>query len=247
MDFITKLYQNENFPIYLGIIIVILIIVFFIVFMLGKKDEVQSKKIIKDKELEDAFEETTQEMKAEVPLVDTNVLAEKANNNTSYSAIQNENDVAMPTVESKVRMPLPEKIDIDEIARSIENDIREYVLSRPVEGDAPETKPIEPERPFNEEEYTNANDMLTRDIPLESTDAKIEKYKDLASSIEKELSELEQKSISNEPIFSDKEEELLPSFNDSPIKEEIPVTNEDVISEDDLINDTRQIELPKLK
>ena len=48
-DFIKKLYANENFALYLGIIIVVLIVIFFIVYFLGKIDQ---KKLEKTRKLE---------------------------------------------------------------------------------------------------------------------------------------------------------------------------------------------------
>ena len=48
-EFIVKLYENNNFPIYLGSIIGVLLIAFFVVFFLGKKDK---KKIEMTQKLE---------------------------------------------------------------------------------------------------------------------------------------------------------------------------------------------------
>ena len=48
-DFIKKLYANENFALYLGIIIVVLIVIFFVVYFIGKIDQ---KKLEKTRKLE---------------------------------------------------------------------------------------------------------------------------------------------------------------------------------------------------
>ncbi len=51
MDFLQKLYSDENFGIYLVAVIAVLVILFFIVLFFGKKDEAKSKKSKKEKEV----------------------------------------------------------------------------------------------------------------------------------------------------------------------------------------------------
>ncbi|MBQ6841495.1 MAG: hypothetical protein IJO63_05220 [Bacilli bacterium] len=67
-EFILGLYSNENFPIYLGVIIIVLVIAFFVVLFLGKKDK---KKIEETQRLQkinvDAFKETTVPTNVAVP------------------------------------------------------------------------------------------------------------------------------------------------------------------------------------
>lgn len=69
-EFIYNLYANENFPIYLGAIILVLLVAFFVVFFLGKKDK---KKIEQTQRLEkinaDAFKETSAPVAVETPVV----------------------------------------------------------------------------------------------------------------------------------------------------------------------------------
>ncbi len=52
MDFLEKLYSNENFGLYLVIAIAVLVVLFFIVLFLGKKDEKKTKELQVAKEKE---------------------------------------------------------------------------------------------------------------------------------------------------------------------------------------------------
>ena len=47
-DFLEKLYSNENFGVYLVIVIAILVVLFFVVLFFGKKDEAKSKKSLEE-------------------------------------------------------------------------------------------------------------------------------------------------------------------------------------------------------
>ena len=52
MDFLEKLYSNENFGLYLVIAIAVLVVLFFVVLFLGKKDEKKTKEVQEAKEKE---------------------------------------------------------------------------------------------------------------------------------------------------------------------------------------------------
>lgn len=95
-DFIISLYANENFPIYLGAIIIVLLIAFFVVFFLGRKDK---KKIEMTQRLEkinaDAFKDIS------TP-VDVNIAVPETPNTL-------EQDVTIPVESSPVvEQPAPE-------------------------------------------------------------------------------------------------------------------------------------------
>lgn len=65
-DFLTTLYSNENFPIFLGLFIILLVIAFVLVYYWGRKDQ----KLIETRKLEkldiDAFKETSNGEKVEL-------------------------------------------------------------------------------------------------------------------------------------------------------------------------------------
>ena len=66
-EFIHSVYDNPNFPLYLGIIIIVLLIAFFVVFFMGKKDQ---DKLDETKKLDtidkNAFEETSKPVNLEL-------------------------------------------------------------------------------------------------------------------------------------------------------------------------------------
>ena len=62
MDFISKLYNNDNFVLYLTIILVVLVILFVIVLIFGKKDQkLEETKKLQKIEIEHAFKEENDE------------------------------------------------------------------------------------------------------------------------------------------------------------------------------------------
>ena len=277
MDIITKLYQNEKFPIYLGVIIVILIIIFFIVYMLGKKDSDSLSKTKRVEKVDNNNDDLIANETPLAPVMSTNPflsdektreinLNEIKEDHLSVEAIAHniENEIksyvdTLPddeTVYDNTGAPEqtddePRVISLTTIANNIEKEVEGYMMAMPLEEEPViETKPIENEKPFAEEEYTNVNEMLAKDREmLEETNRQIEKYQDLAASIEKELAELEQKHSNNEPLLKEEKEDLLLSFKEEPETKKVEVFSSVSIpqKEDDLINDTMQIELPKLK
>lgn len=66
-DFIYKLYNNDNFTLYLTIILIILVILFFIVLFFGKKDKkLQETKKLELSKVKDTFKEEEKKEKVEV-------------------------------------------------------------------------------------------------------------------------------------------------------------------------------------
>lgn len=67
MDFLSNLYQNDNFTLYLTIILVVLVILFVVVLIFGKKDQkLEETKRLQKIELEGFKEEKTEPVKVEV-------------------------------------------------------------------------------------------------------------------------------------------------------------------------------------
>lgn len=83
LDFIYKLYQDDNFTLYLTIALIVLIVLFIIVLIFGKKDQkLEETKRLQKLEMEDGFKEQKEEpIKVEVPEVpeiNINLTEEKA-------------------------------------------------------------------------------------------------------------------------------------------------------------------------
>lgn len=67
MDFLSNLYQNDNFTLYLTIILVVLVILFVVVLIFGKKDQkLEETKRLQKIEMEGFKEEKTEPVKVEV-------------------------------------------------------------------------------------------------------------------------------------------------------------------------------------
>lgn len=263
-DFIQRLYELENFPVYLGIIIVILLIIFIIVYFLGKKDSNKLEATQKiDKVVDDAFKETSVTEQVEVPVVGpTNMINPFLVNNASvepqiepvtentYPSIPlkapeivvEENELRAPQIEvPEIKAPIIEEpelrapqIEIPEIKAPIIED---------AELRAPQIEVPEINTPIIEEPELRAEE-ITIEAPLinvEEPDNMHERFNELASSIEKELNSMEK------PIFEDKEEPILPEIKETTKTIDVYSSVYGPKKEVELTNDTTEIELPRLK
>lgn len=252
-DFIQRLYELENFPVYLGIIIVILLIIFIIVYFLGKKDSSKLEATQRiDKITDDAFKETSVTEQVEVSA------SEPVNQINPFLTNQKPSEMTYPSI--PIRVPEPDlrapEIEYEMKAPEIEMDIKapeiEYEMSAPeieYEMKAPEIEEpmmyapeISVEAPVIEVEEPRIEAPIIS-IEEDAVENKIDRFNELANSIEQELNALERK-----PLFEDKEEPILPELKKEDTKKI------DVFSsvygpkkEVELTNDTTEIELPKLK
>jgi len=190
-EFIVELYANENFPIYLGAIILVLLIAFFIVFFLGKKDK---KKIEMTQRLEtikaDAFKEVTPPVKVEaVPAENSAVNIPPQIPQTPISEpSQGDLDSQVNTANVEVVPTEPMQIPIPQ------------VNIQPVTYE-PEVSPMPTaEVTINENPY-NAQTVISNDnIQPDVAEIDLSNFRNLAASIETELSALEKQQELARPI-----------------------------------------------
>ena len=265
-DFITKIYEYPNFPIYLGSVIFILIIAFFVVFFLGKKDQ---KKMEKTQRLEkikdDAFKEISTSVSPEITA--TKVADEKVQDKDLESEEK--------PVEEQIPISEP-SVDIDNSVNDMSNDSEPY--------EEPVIAPPVFVSPLEEVQNNEANEMVGEDISIEKedwqdnfsndllknevSDYDSEHFNDLANFIANELNELEKQQEIAKPILNENTKPaIIPSiisendYDDEYKKDDSIFESEkkskivnDVFSsvyvpkkEEPLIEDTMAIELPKLK
>lgn len=282
-DFIINLYANKYFPIYLGVVIIVLLIAFFVVFFLGKKDQ---KKIEETQRLNaEAIKKASEKgstnvnntvnsmpiINATTPVVEktatlpktpvpqtkpiTNVAqttsvtmskVEQAPIATSSAPMANQvkpNEVKQNPVITENVSSIPKNIPVMEPkVEQIKTNMVRPIVTEPVKVN--EIPKIE-NKVSNEEIYrANSND--------------IDKFKNLASSIDKDLTELENmkqnvsvnnnfsSEVANNPTNTKVVNNIYSSVyvpkKEEPIKEEVPIEDDDFDFEE-----TMSIELPKLK
>ena len=189
-EFIISLYSNENFPIYLGAIIIVLLIAFFVVFFLGKKDK---KKIEMTQKLEKINAEAFKEVSAPV---DVNVAVPVVEEN------QNVNLEVEPKVEEN--LTIQEAINQDSNVQIPKQE--EFVINNDVVNEIPEVPTIElPEIPsqsieINEQPIINFTEEKPALEPIVET-PDLSNFNALANSIENELSELEKRQALAKPLI----------------------------------------------
>lgn len=225
-DFILGLYANENFPIYLGTIILVLLLAFFVVFFLGKKDK---EKIEKTQRLEtikdDAFKNVSAPVSVEVPTVETpSALESNINNETQTVNLDSMNvsEEVMPVVDMET---VSEQNVTNEVAETIEPVIPEPTIpeinipsveinsmtSEPVI-EIPDTKANEASDPDVYKSPQSVEGLtLEKPVPKFDPEPVIEPYipepdlsnfNELASSIESELTALEKQQEIAKPIIN---------------------------------------------
>lgn len=159
MEFLNKLYANENFGIGLFCVIVFLVIMFLIVLFLGKKDE-KKRKLEETSKLntvnnnENAFSETTVATPVEVPVVEPTIVENVAPiepvipvEPISYEPNESEKEeivhpiqentnfvenmnVVEPTLDKVIETPVVEPVNINvEPVNVITNEVVEPVIS----------------------------------------------------------------------------------------------------------------------
>lgn len=262
-DFIINLYANENFPIYLGCVIITLLIAFFIIFFLGKKD----KKIIEQtQKLEaikaDAFSEVPTETPVEVPVSEETapVVEEQHEFET----------ITLPDVQAPVEAPaapveptpMPEAPVVPEPVAP-ETPAQEMVTPPVVETPAVEMPQVE--TPVVQETAIESVQLDEISAPVvESTpevvqdnvvENNLNRFDTLASSIENELNELEKQQELAKPLLNEESESIVIETPAAEVKEEPkPTQRLDVYSsvyapkkEEPVFEETMAIELPKLK
>lgn len=234
-NFLNTLFSNENFPIYLGIIIVILVIAFCVVLFLGKKDQ---KKIEQTQKLQkisdDAFKETTEVQKVELddkeeekidieeqfiafPKMPDEKVEDIKEESTDELIIESNNTVS-ENVEPEENVLLTEE--------SSEDELYDYLLEE------------------KEENSDETLDLLDIELPhFDVLDEKedIVNYSELESSLERELNEVEYLKNNNSDIIVPASEikAIIDDIKEEPLfiedKEEFEGTHNNVFEE---VNET---------
>lgn len=205
MDFLSKLYSNENFGIILFAVISILVLVFLIVLFFGKKDQ-------KDRKLAE-----TNKIDLEKQEKENNVVEEAANNQNVISEVAFKEEQPMTNLEISPAAQMEEQ---SKNTINTPNLVLNEDLTNPEVPTVPEKiEPVEPILPNGEES------VPTPPIPDFDFDA-------LASSISKELesigvptSEIEESRPVIEPNIAESalnklvEETTKKEFKEEPVKQ----------------------------
>lgn len=264
-DFIINLYANKYFPIYLGVVIIVLLIAFFIVFFLGKKDqkkieETQKLNLEKLKDIQNNTVTTNNEVKTSVqsaPVVQTPAQP-KAPVQPAVAPIVSTPEVKPVAVNGPIQTPVASVNEVKTVpvvepvkvtpVMEVKKDI---VVAPPVKEVPPVIPPVmEIKPPFENTKPVIDDDVYRVNKKEEET---VNRLKELSSSLDKEMKNLETKPLVNHEVQKEPTEKpkvmnvyssvYVPNNNVvTPEKVETPV-----VENNDDFDDTMEIELPKLK
>ena len=248
MGFLDRLFENDNFPIYLGIIIAILLAAFCIVFFLGKKDQKKQEQTRK-LQLQDAnlLAQTNQAVAVEVPAPSSApVQTQVAPANNTYTASNAPSEYQYTNAQT-VNQSIPQtqvpsaKENYTSLLDSIEKEIQSLEKLEKLYDSSFEKQMEEKASKFEELEKIIPQETIIKSNVLEN------KYEDLV----KEFERLEQEEIKEKEASKTKVVDVFSSVY-VPEKEEIDVINEDLTVELPKLIETEYIEdktiqLPKLK
>lgn len=268
-DFIINLYANKYFPIYLGVVIIVLLIAFFIVFFLGKKDQKKIEKtqklnLEKLKEAQNSAVVTNNEVKANVQSVPVQNTPVEPKVQPAVAPVVSQptntvSEVKPVTVNQTVQTPVTPVVEPVKVApvMEVKNEvpITPKVVETPVKEVTPVIPPVMevPTKPTPEITKPVVDEEVYRVNKKE--EETVNRLKELSSSLDKEMKTFETKPLVTPEVEKASEEKpkvmnvyssvYVPNNNNvvTPVKEETPV----VENNDDDLNDTMAIELPKLK
>ena len=132
MDFLEKLYSNENFGLYLVIAIAVLVVLFFIVLFLGKKDEKKIKKLNDAKEKEKQLvQNNTSEPIAITPVGNENKTTDNVQSISNDNDKVNINPTVFTPVENNMSAfkEVTEEVPVEAHGESKLEEIQNVVLS----------------------------------------------------------------------------------------------------------------------
>ncbi|MBE6148051.1 MAG: hypothetical protein E7167_00865 [Firmicutes bacterium] len=221
-DFVIRLYANENFPIYLGAIIIVLLIAFFVVFFLGRKDK---KKIEMTQRLEainaDAFKEVSTPIDASIDTVETPNPVEQPNSvvpdTSTVNIAETIPEVPTSNVEITTEEVQPKTMPVEP---NIEISVPPVIAS-PVEHPVVDVQPdTQLEQIIDEKPVLNFNQepIIKPYVP----EPDISNFNTLASSIENELNELEKQQEIAKPYMEN-------TSRTTPVVETIPIIEMPVV------------------
>ena len=204
MDFLEKLYSNENFGLYLVIAIAVLVVLFFIVLFLGKKDEKKTKEIKAAKE-------------KEKQLVENNATGPIAITPVGEEVKPVENNVVVEPVVAPVE---PVSTNLEPVAFKPVEDVKPIENPQPAFKEVTEEVPVEVhEEPKVEETQNvvlNENNVMEEEADDETKEFDFEA---LADAINKELESIKE---SKNEVQKVEEPVVEEANNEKPVIEEKP-------------------------
>jgi len=234
-EFIVKLYENNNFPIYLGSIIGVLLIAFFVVFFLGKKDK---KKIEMTQKLEqidpNAFSNLSSAQKVEVPVASQNIEVTQ-----NVSAPVQETPVQVPVQPSAVNEPsAPVQSSYNQVAPSAPvpplyetpsvPQVEASIAPEPAYQEVAPAMPIEPPVVAPSQQVVSQTNAPVAPMPVTTPvveqvspvpEVNVANFENLANSIESELIELEKQSdMAKKQVGYNHVEPVMPVVSEPAVK-----------------------------
>lgn len=241
-DFIISLYANENFPIYLGAIIIVLLIAFFVVFFLGRKDK---KKIEMTQRLEkinaDAFKDISTPVDVNIAVPETPNTLEQSTN-TQVEA----NPIVEQPVPEVTEIEISESEIVPENMETSNTNVMPPVEETPVENNIPDLDTYKSPQSFDkvvEEKPTpKFNPELVVEPYIPATD--LSNFNELASSIEVELNALEKQQEVAKPIINNEPVTTMPIIEMPVVPEVSPVIETPVTPVIEPVRNTEVVEPP---
>lgn len=270
-DLFNKLTSNENFGLWLMIVIIGLVLIFLVILLLGKKDKKEreieeTKKLLQIKD-ENAFKEENTNVVLETPKVPTEPVVEDKKVELNNEPLANDNEVITPVITNdEVTMSLDDLVRLNNenstSATPLVNTPNEEVnlnnVEIPVNDEKVEIAPIP--------EINNLNSLIDNDIKKEEPVFSDETKPLLSNNVE-ELNVFNNDNFASLPeieipnVEDDLKEEAnnIPDFNLDNIIDDIsselskPTANVEVVEApklDEIAVPTKEeleFELPKLK
>lgn len=268
-DFIINLYANKYFPIYLGVVIIVLLIAFFIVFFLGKKDqkkieETQKLNLEKLKEAQNSSNISNTEVKPTVQNISVQNTPVEPKVQTEVTPVVSVPTNTAPEVKpvtvnptiQTLDTPVVEPVKVTPVAPVMEVKTEVPVTPKVVETQVQEVPPVIPPVMEIKPTIENTKPVIDEDVYRvnKKEEETVNRLKELSSSLDKEMKNLETKPLVTPEVQKETTEKpkvmnvyssvYVPNNNVvTPVKEKTPV----VENNDDDLDDTMEIELPKLK
>lgn len=268
-DFIINLYANKYFPIYLGVVIIVLLIAFFIVFFLGKKDqkkieETQKLNLEKLKEAQNSSNISNTVVKPTVQNISVQNTPVEPKVQTEVTPVVSVPTNTVPEVKpvtvnptiQTLDTPVVEPVKVTPVAPVMEVKTEVPVTPKVVEPQVQEVPPVIPPVMEIKPTIENTKPVIDEDVYRvnKKEEETVNRLKELSSSLDKEMKNLETKPLVTPEVQKETTEKpkvmnvyssvYVPNNNVvTPVKEKTPV----VENNDDDLDDTMAIELPKLK
>ena len=251
-DFIINLYANKYFPIYLGVVIIVLLIAFFIVFFLGKKDqkkieETQKLNLEKLKDIQNNTVVTNNEVKTSVPVQNTPAQPVISAPEVKPVTVNEPIQTPVAPVNEVKTVPVVEPVKVTPVME-VKKDI---VVEPPVKEVPPVIRPVMEIKPTIENTKPVIDDDVYRVNKKE--EETVNRLKELSSSLDKEMKNLETKSLVTPEVQKETAEKpkVMNVYSSVYVPNNNVVTPEKVetpaVENNDDFDDTMEIELPKLK